>query len=169
MFICLVILSSNLTQYTYIGILSINNGLKTILNKKQYMKKLLLAALLILANTGYSQFSNRGCGWEFRSTRNAFVNTETRQSAWRSGRIELYYNETCEKFLRICYVNGSNEYYYAVTESPVSSSRTLDGDLYYTYNLRDYSTKELIKLQIIYSNPPIVRVHYKDAYIEYHE
>jgi hypothetical protein len=51
----------------------------------------------------------------------------------------------------------------------VSSSRTLDGDLYYTYNLRDYSTKELIKLQIIYSNPPIVRVHYKDAYIEYHE
>jgi hypothetical protein len=169
MSICLVILSSILTQYTYIGILSINNGSKKTLNKKQYMKKLLLAALLILANISYSQFANKGCGWEFRSTRNALVHMGSRQGTWRSGSIELYYNETCEKFLRICYVNGSNEYYYPVSESPVNTDRTLGGDTYYIYSLRDYITKESIKLQIIYSNPPVIRVHYKDAYIEYYE
>lgn len=133
------------------------------------MKKLLLIALVILANTSYSQFSNRGCGWEFRSKNNASVSLMTKEVTWRRGSIELYYNETCEKFLRVCYADGSNEYYYPVSESPVTTSRTLDGDTYNSYKLRDYITKESITLQIIYSNPPLIRFHYRDAYIEYHE
>lgn len=133
------------------------------------MKKLLLIALFILSNTSYSQFSNKGCGWEFRSKSNVTVNIFTKIPTQRYGNVELYYNETCEKFLRVCYVNGSNDYYYPVSESPKTISRTLDGDIYYTYILMDYITKESIKLQIIYSNPPIIRIHYRDDYIEFHE
>jgi hypothetical protein len=133
------------------------------------MKKLLLIALVILANTGYSQFSNKGCGWEFKSKNNASVDLITKQSTWRKGSIELYYNETCEKYFRICYVNGSNEYYYPVSESPVTTSRTIEGDVYYSYRLIDYITKEYVTLQIIYSNPPVIRLHYRSDYIEFHE
>ena len=87
----------------------------------------------------------------------------------RKGSIELYYNETCEKFLRLCYVNGSNDYYYPVSESPMTNNKTNDGADYYTYRLRNSITKDFITLQIIYYNPPINRIHYKDDYIEFHE
>ena len=133
------------------------------------MKKLLLIALVILANTSYSQFSNKGCGWEFRSKNNASVSSITKEVIWRKGSIELYYNETCEKFLRLCYVDGSNDYYYPISESPMTNNKTNDGANYYTYRLRNSVTKDFITLQIIYYNPPIIRIHYKDDYIEFHE
>lgn len=133
------------------------------------MKKLLLIALFILANTSYSQFSNKGCGWEFRSKSNVNVNLNTEEKTWRYGNIELHYNETCEKSLRICYVNKVNEYYNSVSERYVGTNITIDGNVYYLYEFREQINRESITLQIIYSNPPVIRIHYQNNYIEFHE
>jgi len=136
--------------------------------KNKVMKKLLLIVLVILANVSYSQFSNKGCGWKYQSTQNVTYYTDGRPKEYRNGNIELYYNETCEKFLRICYVNGSNEYYYPTSESPIVTDRTVGGYVYNLYNLKDYVTNQVINLQIIYSTPAVIRIHYSDGYVEFY-
>jgi hypothetical protein len=132
------------------------------------MKKLLLLTFIILTNISYSQFANKGCGWEYKSTQNVTYFTDGRPKLYRNGNVELYYNETCENYLRICYVDGSNEYYYPTKESPVVTDKTIGGYVYNLYKLKQYVTKEVIYLQIIYSNPAVIRIHYGDGYNEFY-
>lgn len=145
------------------------------------IRKLLLVTLIILTNTCYSQFLTKGCGWEFRSKNNISFHSITKKRTWNRGNIELYYNETCERSLKICYIKGSKqesyhfqdigliEYYIPVNESPVTADRIVNGVGYNTYKLREHTTKEPITLQIIYSNPPVIKVQYQNDYIEFYE
>ena len=124
--------------------------------------------LLTLSLTSYSQIESKDCGWVYKSTQNVTYYTDNRPKNHRTGNIELYYNQTCENYLRICYVDGSNEFYYPVSENSIQSSETKGGYPYNLYRLKDFQTNKSVLLQIIYSNPTVIRLHYGDGYVEFY-
>ncbi len=135
------------------------------------MKKLtlLLIATLVLCLSSYAQMESKGCGWVFRSTKNVLYTKSDDYKRRATGNIEIYYDETCEKYLRICYVNGKNEYYYPASEKPIKRGATGGGEEYNLYKLRDARTKEVVYLQIIKGEfDTTIRLHYSDGYAEFY-
>jgi hypothetical protein len=130
------------------------------------MKKLIITISLFLAfQSVEAQWSEYGKGMVFKSTFNYNSSTGVRNY---DAPIEIYLFDT---ELKIVYVDGTYERYYAKSSYSIDNGYNNEGLKYYTYKFTSYKNGKFIFFQIFQNTnsvgKQIVRILYADSYIEF--